>query len=305
MLFKLVLRKFYYVWNKKCILRKPTLHYFSNPFIKIYNLQFTNYFEIQLYLSMHLQITNYFGLQLLKSMPKDLQLQIVLDVEILKYILIIHTIYTYLNLRFSIHIQNIYSLQFRNEFVPVSSETPQQETPRTCTRQTPCCKQTCLGCSLPSDGKHIWNLTSALNTSTTTTTITTKPAPPINHWISDITNGLQEAILSEDLELLKSYNSLFTQKLMSEPDALQFDHSDLRVARNHALEIINSFPPVPNSNSLLQPNSPILLHPPPDLNHREWKFLDGLGKVTSFTLGSLRASQVLQLPTALKWPGLN
>ena len=64
--------------------------------------------------------------------------------------------------------------------------------------------------------------------STTTTTITTKPAPPINHWISDITNGLQEAILSQDLELLKLYNALYAQKFLSEPDTLQFDHSDLR-----------------------------------------------------------------------------
>ena len=78
---------------------------------------------------------------------------------------------------------------------------------------------------------------------TTTTTTTSKPAPPINHWISDITNGLQEATLSEDLEHLKLFNALYAQKFMSEPDALQFDLSNLYAARKHALEIINSAPP--------------------------------------------------------------
>ena len=132
--------------------------------------------------------------------------------------------------------------------VSVPSETPQQENPRTCTRQTPCCKQTCLGCSLPSDGNHVRNLTSALNTPTTTTSTTSKPAPPINHWISDITNGLQEATLSEDLELLKLFNALYAQKFLSEPDALQFYLSNLYIARKHALKIINSSP---HSNSTL------------------------------------------------------
>ena len=124
--------------------------------------------------------------------------------------------------------------------VSVPSETPQQENPRTCTRQTPCCKQTCLRCSLPTNGTHVRNLTSALNTTTTTASTTSKPAPPFNHWISDLTNGLQEAALNEDLELLKVFNALSAQKIMSDPDAMQFDLSNLYTARKHALKTINS-----------------------------------------------------------------
>ena len=57
--------------------------------------------------------------------------------------------------------------------------------------------------------------------------------------------------------------------------------------------------------SLLQLNSLILLRPRQDLNPLEWKFLDGPGKVTSFTRGYLHVPQALQLPTALKQPELN
>ena len=130
-----------------------------------------------------------------------------------------------------------------------STETPQQETPRTCTRQIPCCKQTCLGCLSPTDSNHIRNLTTLLNTTNSTATIATLPAPPIDHWLSKITNGIQEAILREDIEELKLFNNLYAHKFMSEPEVLKFDCSDFLTARTNALKIINSSSPVPNSNS--------------------------------------------------------
>ena len=130
-----------------------------------------------------------------------------------------------------------------------STETPQQEPPRTCTRQIPCCKQTCFGYSSPTDGNHIGNLTTTLNMTASTATIAIKPAPPIDHWISEITSGIQDAILREDFADLKLLDDLYAQKFLSKPDVLKFNRSDLFTARTHALKIINSSSPVPNSNS--------------------------------------------------------
>ena len=154
--------------------------------------------------------------------------------------------------------------------VSVPSETPQQENPRTCTRQTPCCKQTCLGCSLPTDGSHVRNLTSALNTPTNAASITSKPALPINHWISDITNGLQEAALNEDLELVKIFNTLFAQQIMSDPAALQFDLSNFYTARKHALTIVNSSPPVTTPTQFSNPTPPTAGFKPPRMEIPRW-----------------------------------
>ena len=96
-------------------------------------------------------------------------------------------------------------------------EYPIHKNLRTCTRQTPCGKQSCLTCSFPADSNSIpctkqnpctkqtcssptdsnfiRNLTNALNTTTSKATIATKPAPPIDHWISDLTSEIQDAIL--------------------------------------------------------------------------------------------------------------
>ena len=75
-----------------------------------------------------------------------------------------------------------------------------------CTMQNPCFKQTCLVCSSPTDSNHIWNLTTALNTTTSKATIATKPAPPIDHWIYNFTGGIQDTILRNDLPKLKFFN---------------------------------------------------------------------------------------------------
>ena len=137
-----------------------------------------------------------------------------------------------------------------------SMETPQLETPRTCTRQTPCCKQTCLKCSLPTDGNHIQNLTVPLHPTASTATIANKPAPPIAHWISKLSSEIQDAILQDDFIDLKLLTDLYAQKFLSKPDALKFDHSDLCTAWNNALKIINSSSPVPNFNSPSSPPTP-------------------------------------------------
>ena len=56
-----------------------------------------------------------------------------------------------------------------------------------CTMQNPCAKQTCFTCLSPTDSNHIRNLTTALNTTALHATIATQPAPPADHWISELT----------------------------------------------------------------------------------------------------------------------
>ena len=78
--------------------------------------------------------------------------------------------------------------------------------------QNPCAKQTCFVCSSPTDGNLILNLTPALNMTTSKATPATKPVPPIDHWISDITREVQYAILRYDLPELKLLNVLMPKK---------------------------------------------------------------------------------------------
>ena len=77
----------------------------------------------------------------------------------------------------------------------LSFSLPVDSNPTLCTSQNLCWKQTCFSCSSPTDGNHIQNLTTTLNMTTWTATIATKPAPPINHWISALTREIQDAIL--------------------------------------------------------------------------------------------------------------
>ena len=104
-----------------------------------------------------------------------------------------------------------------------STETPQQETPRTCTRQTPCTKPTCNTCMSPSDGNHVRNLTNPLNTTTSTASVNTRPAPPTNHWISELTRSFQDAILINNVRDLNHLNAIYDRYMVSEPDTLKFD----------------------------------------------------------------------------------
>ena len=106
-----------------------------------------------------------------------------------------------------------------------SMETPEQETPRTCTGQTPCTKPTCYTCSSPSDGNHVRNLTTALNMTTSIASVNPCPAPPTNHWISELTRSFQDAILIDDVRDLNHLNSINDRHMINEPDSLKFDRS--------------------------------------------------------------------------------
>ena len=134
-----------------------------------------------------------------------------------------------------------------------STETPQQVSPRTCTKQTPCDKPTCFTCSSPSNGNHVQTLTTALNMTTSTATVNTRPAPPTNHWISKLTRSFQGAVLINNVRDLKHLNALYNCCMVGEPDILYIDRSQLFTTLEHAQQIINSsISPSSYSNSTLQ-----------------------------------------------------
>ena len=173
-------------------------------------------------------------------------------------------------------------------------ETPFHENLPTCTRQTPCSKQSCLTCwfqvhslqnpcamqtcfvSLSHDGIHISNLTIALNTTTSKATIATLPAPPIGHWIYDLTHEVQKAILRDDLPELKTLHDNYAQLVRSDPNTLKFNFSDLLTSRTQAHKIINSSSPVSNSYSTSPTPTPSASFKPPriDIPKRSGKSYD-------------------------------
>ena len=78
-------------------------------------------------------------------------------------------------------------------------ETPLQESPKRCTRYSPCLQQGCSICRTSTD--HVRNLNTVLNTpAMPNTPVHTNLLKPLHdHIIYDITNGFQEAILENDL----------------------------------------------------------------------------------------------------------
>ena len=109
-----------------------------------------------------------------------------------------------------------------------------RDSPNLHQRQTLCAMPTCFTCSSPSYGNHVQNLTTALNTTTSTTTVNTRPAPPTSHWISELTRSFQDAILINNL------NTFYDHCMVSEPDILKFDWSQLLTTLKLAQKIIDS-----------------------------------------------------------------
>ena len=182
-----------------------------------------------------------------------------------------------------------------------STETPQKETPRTCTRQTPGAKPTCFTCLSPSNGNHVRNLTTALNRTTSTTTVNTCPAPPTNHWISELIRSFQDAILINDVRDLKHLNTFYDRCMVSEPDILKFDLSQLLTTLELAQKTIDSSISPSSTSTQLSDTPP----PSAGLNLPGWKFLDGLEKITNSTPGYLPVPQVLKSPNAPNQPEPN
>ena len=104
----------------------------------------------------------------------------------------------------------------------INTETPRQESQKTCTRNSPCLQQGCLTCSTPtnhvrnldvSSTNHVRNLNVSLNNINEQTNSATSPTsltaaeplqPLINHAISTLTAPFQLAIQQKDIDKLKN-----------------------------------------------------------------------------------------------------
>ena len=90
---------------------------------------------------------------------------------------------------------------------------------------------------------HIRNLNVALNGSNappTSPTITGKPQPPINHYISNLTATFLDAIQEQDSFELNATVNRYTQAMDSNPDFDRYDRSNIREAHKTAVQILNS-----------------------------------------------------------------
>ena len=75
---------------------------------------------------------------------------------------------------------------------------------------------------------------------TSTATVNPRPAPPTNHWISELTRSFQDAILINDVRDLNHLNAIYDHYMVIEPDALKFDQSQLLTTIKTAQQVIDS-----------------------------------------------------------------
>ena len=89
----------------------------------------------------------------------------------------------------------------------INTESPRQDSQKTCTRKSHCLQPGCPICATPPP--HVRNLNvSPTNTNVQTNTVTSpttteRRQPPINHALSDLTDALQHAIQIRDIEELE------------------------------------------------------------------------------------------------------
>ena len=81
--------------------------------------------------------------------------------------------------------------------------------------------------------------------------MTTRPAPPTNHWISKLTRSFQDAILMDDVRDLNHLNTFYNHSMVSEPDILEFDLSQLLTTLKRTQKVIDSsISPIPTPTPL-------------------------------------------------------
>jgi len=136
-----------------------------------------------------------------------------------------------------------------------TSETPHQETQRTCTRTSPCRHQGCLVCCTPTN--HIRNLDEALSNSdapqdSPTSNEDTRPPPPPNHLILIFTNRFLDAIKDNDIPDIETTNQLYIKISTTNIEFLTYNCSALRSARLTAINLLNSH----NARLTTLPTSP-------------------------------------------------
>ena len=126
----------------------------------------------------------------------------------------------------------------------INSESPRQDSQKTCTRNSHCLQLGCSTCATPAP--HVRNLNVSLTNTNERTKSATSPTtaapqqPPINHAISTLTAAFQLAIQDEDIGELKSLNTLYESTRAANLNLLTYDRTVLRTARVTALQIITS-----------------------------------------------------------------
>ena len=119
----------------------------------------------------------------------------------------------------------------------INTETPRQDSQKTCTRNSPCLQQRCLTCSTLTN--HVRNLDVSLNningplnsaTSLTSPTPAKLPLPPNDNIILLLTVAFQLAIQTNNIDELELLLHLHDETMKSNLDFIRYDRAALRTA---------------------------------------------------------------------------
>ena len=119
------------------------------------------------------------------------------------------------------------------------TESPPKSTKK-CTRTTPCSQTDCEGCPGTASIGHVRDISDALETMTTSTTI------PPNHWIIKLTKAFKTAIQEQDPVELKMLINRYERKIdaLSEVD-FDYDRSEIKQIHRDAMQTLASIPTTP------------------------------------------------------------
>ena len=82
--------------------------------------------------------------------------------------------------------------------------------------------------------------TNSPNTNPPTNNPTAAAKPPTNHLIVHLTSLFRNAILENDVFELDAAMKQYARAITCDPKFMIYDHTDLRTARTHAMQILNS-----------------------------------------------------------------
>ena len=129
-------------------------------------------------------------------------------------------------------------------------ETPLPESQRTCLRNSPCFQQGCMTCGMPTNHVRDLNVklnatnsinsnTNSTNTNSPTNNPTTLAKQPPNHLTVNLTTLFRNAILENDVFKLDAVMKQYANAMTSDPEFMIYDHTDLRTAHTHTMQILN------------------------------------------------------------------
>ena len=148
------------------------------------------------------------------------------------------------------------------------TESPPTSTKK-CTRTTPCSQPNCGGpdcggCPGTASIGHVRDISDALETMTTSTTI------PPNHWIIKLTKAFKVAIQNQDHDELEHLNERYKQrtKTLSDDEIDVYDRTEIMQLNRDANELLATFSTTPIQSRPYQ--TPF---PPPCFSHTPYSIL--------------------------------